>query len=250
MLRSMVEVAREEFLKRSRFKVERYCNSMMEFGAPDTDINRVVGGLIEKNKELANLLHDIELLEEKLKKLEETDVKQKLLHFKELGGVLDESSPKENASYECDVDGALKLEPIPWSSNQKHSKQQKYSLLVSQLKKSLRLVETGEFILIPSKTRGRIGRLELNQLLKKIDEIFSDKYVCQKRLPLALKNAKKQECEKLKGRWYITLNEILVRLTSKEKICWKYALPCLTHLKRLEELRVDDNNVFIAAVLS
>ncbi|EJW87841.1 hypothetical protein WUBG_01249 [Wuchereria bancrofti] len=225
MLRSMVEVAREEFLKRSRFKVERYCNSMMEFGAPDTDINRVVGGLIEKNKELANLLHDIELLEEKLKKLEETDVKQKLLHFKELGGVLDESSPKENASYECDVDGALKLEPIPWSSNQKHSKQQKYSLLVSQLKKSLRLVETGEFILIPSKTRGRIGRLELNQLLKKIDEIFSDKYVCQKRLPLALKNAKKQECEKLKGRWYITLNEILVRLTSKEKFAGNMRYP-------------------------
>lgn len=30
--------------------------------------------------------------------------------------------------------------------------------------KSLRLVETGEFILIPSKTRGRIGRIELNQV--------------------------------------------------------------------------------------
>ncbi|VDK85773.1 unnamed protein product [Onchocerca ochengi] len=250
MLRSVVDVAREECLKQSQCKVERYYNSMLKFGASDTDINRVTGSLIEKNKELADLLHDIELLEKKLKGLEETDMEQKLLHFKELGGILEETSLKGTASSECDMDDVSKSEPISWSDNQMQSNRRRYSFLVSQLKKSLRSVETGEFILIPSKTRGRIGRLELNQLLKKIDEIFSDKYVCQKRPPLALKNAKKQDHEKLKGRWYISLNELLVRFTSKEKISWKFALPCLLYLKRLEEVRVDDNNVFIAAVLS
>lgn len=44
----------------------------------------VTGSLIEKNKKLANLLYDIELLEEKLKGLEEMDMEQKLLHFKVL----------------------------------------------------------------------------------------------------------------------------------------------------------------------
>lgn len=100
------------------------------------------------------------------------------------------------------MDSVLKSEPIPWSSNQIQASRRRYSLLVSQLKvcfiikltrivhslsfsreaqgpwiiqavafifllifqNSLRLVETGEFILIPSKTRGRIGRLELNQV--------------------------------------------------------------------------------------
>ncbi|KAM3727491.1 Spindle and kinetochore-associated protein [Dirofilaria immitis] len=249
MLRSMVDIAREECLKQSRCKVEKYCDSMLKFGASDTDINRVTGSLVEMNNELADLLHGIELLEEKLKELKETDMEQKLLHFKEIGGILEETSSKENASAECDMDAVSKSEPKSWSDNQMQSSRRRYSFLVSQLKKSLRLVETGEFILIPSKTRGRIGRLELNQLLKKIDEIFSNKYVCQKRPPLALKNTKKQEYEKLKGRWYIALNELLVRFTSKEKISWKFALPCLLYLKRLEELRMDDNNVFIAAIL-
>lgn len=44
----------------------------------------MTGSLIEKNKKLANLLYDIELLEEKLKGLEEMDMEQKLLHFKVL----------------------------------------------------------------------------------------------------------------------------------------------------------------------
>ncbi|VBB26829.1 unnamed protein product [Acanthocheilonema viteae] len=246
----MVDVVREECLKRSKCKVERYYNSMLKFGASDTDTNRVTGSLIEKNKKLANLLHDIELLEEKLKGLEEMEMEQKLLHFKELGGVLEEGSSKENTSARYDMEDALKLGPITWNGNQMQSNRRRYSFLVAQLKKSLRSVETGEFILIPSKTRGRIGRLELNQLLKKMDEIFSDKYICQKRPPLALKNAKRQECEKLRGRWYITLNELLVRFTSKEKISWKFALPCLIYLKRFEELRIDDNSVFIVAVLS
>ncbi|EFO24977.1 hypothetical protein LOAG_03511 [Loa loa] len=250
MLRSIVDIAREECLKRSQCKVEKYRNSMQRFGASDSDINRVTGNLIERNQELADLLHDIESLEERLKELEEKDLEQKLLHFKELDGVLEESNSKENISSGCDLDGTLKSEPISWDGNQMQSNRRRYSLLVSQLKKSLRLVETSEFILIPSKTRGRIGRLELNQLLKKIDEVFSDKYVCQKRPPLAVKNAKKQECEKLRGRWYVALNELLVRFTSKEKISWRFALPCLIYLKRLEELRIDDNNLFIAAVLS
>ncbi|MCP9265049.1 hypothetical protein DINM_020237 [Dirofilaria immitis] len=220
MLRSMVDIAREECLKQSRCKVEKYCDSMLKFGASDTDINRVTGSLVEMNNELADLLHGIELLEEKLKELKETDMEQKLLHFKEIGGILEETSSKENASAECDMDAVSKSEPKSWSDNQMQSSRRRYSFLVSQLKKSLRLVETGEFILIPSKTRGRIGRLELNQ-----------------------------EYEKLKGRWYIALNELLVRFTSKEKISWKFALPCLLYLKRLEELRMDDNNVFIAAIL-
>ncbi|CAG9536183.1 unnamed protein product [Cercopithifilaria johnstoni] len=250
MLRSMVDATREECLKRSRSKVEGYHNSMLKFGASDIDINRVTGSLIEKNKKLANLLCDIELLEEKLKGLEEKDMEQKLLHFRQLGGDLEKGDSKENASARYDMDGVLKLGPISWSGNQIQSYRRRYSLLVAQLKKSLRLVETGEFILIPPKTRGRIGRLELNQLLKKVNEIFSDKYICQKRPPLALNNAKKQEHEKLRGRWYIALNELLVRFTSKEKISWKFALPCLIYLKRLEELRTDDNNVFIIAILS
>uniref|UniRef100_A0A0R3S1C8 Doublecortin domain-containing protein n=1 Tax=Elaeophora elaphi TaxID=1147741 RepID=A0A0R3S1C8_9BILA len=248
MIRSIVDIAREECLKRSRCKVEKYYNSMLKFGASDVDINRVTGSLIEKNKKLANLIYDIESLEEKLKGLEEMDAEQKLLHFKELGGVLEEDNSKENTSAGYDMDGIAKSGS--WSDNQIQSNRPRYNLLVAQLKKSLRLVETGEFILIPSKTRGRIGRIELNQLLKKVDEVFSDKYVCQKRPPLALKNAKKQEYGKLKGRWYITLNELLVRFTSREKISWRFALPCLIYLKRLEELRVDDNNVFIAVVLS
>ncbi|VDK80196.1 unnamed protein product [Litomosoides sigmodontis] len=250
MLRSMVDAAREECLKRSRCKVERYYNSMLKFGASDTDINRVTGSLIEKNKKLANLLYDIELLEEKLRGLEEIDVEQKLLHFKELGGLFEEGNSEENAPAKYDMDGSLKSGPMSWNDNQMQSSRRRYSLLVAQLKKSLRLVEIGEFILIPSKTRGRIGRIELNQLLKKIDEIFSDKYVCQKRPPLAVKNVKKQECKKLRGRWYIALNELLVRFTSKEKVSWKFALPCLIYLKRLEEFRTDDNNIFIVAVLS
>lgn len=236
-------------MKRSQCKVEKYRNSMLKFGACDDDINRVTGYLYEKNNELAELLQDIDLLDEKLEKLKKLDAEQKLLLFRELNSIPDECNEKENTSAECDIEVALKSKPVAGSCNSSQLNRRRYSLLVSQLKNSLRMVETAEFTKIPPKTRGRIGRLELNELLKKVNEIFSEKYVCKKRPPLALMHSKKQECEKLRGRWYITLNELLIRFTSKEKISWKFGLLCLIHLKRLEEIRVN-YDVFIAAVLS
>lgn len=41
----------------------------------------VIGNLYEKNNELAALIHDIELLDEKLERLKESDAQEKLLLF-------------------------------------------------------------------------------------------------------------------------------------------------------------------------
>ncbi|VDM95684.1 unnamed protein product [Thelazia callipaeda] len=241
---SIVDIVKENCLYRSQQKVDNYTKSLLEFGASSSDVKKVTDCLKQKNEELASLLHEVELIENTLKSCEIKDLKEHSVFFEDLEKFVKKMKTEENRQQES----GSNTKPNPINTGAVQPRQKRHSLLVSQLKDCLRRVEASDFLSIPSANRGRIGRIELNLLLKKVYDIFSEKYVHKKR-SFAPKNEKKQEYESLKGRWYLPLTDLLAKFSPKEKVCWKLALPSLIYLKRLEEIKEHDN-IFIAAVLS